>query len=256
MLERCDLEFLEDLASRIGTSPRNHWIHEKRKLISILSQKLDSVEAGMVFKSYLLCLNPQKIVEKLAPRQLRELTNAVKRFLACDKYLQEVIVGRLRCDLVGIRGADILAIEIKSARDKIKNALQQVKYYQLWAKEVYLAYDRKHARKVDKLAFRQLGVGLLEVSDSYTVRLEWKPTRNPADPKILLSFFTTKYLRKIARLHKISTTGSKNEIAKSLSYTLDKRKINELLVSYLKSRAKVSREKATNEYGQTLQTCP
>ena len=228
---------MEDLTSRINISPKNHWIHEKRKLVSILSRKLDSIEADIVFKSYLLCMTPQQIVDKLAPRRLGELANAIKCFLACDKYLKEVIVGRLRCDLVGIKGSDVLAIEIKSARDKIRNALHQVKYYQLWAKEVYLAYDCKHARKVDKLPFRQLGVGLLEVSDSSTVKLKWKATRNSVNPKILLSLFTTKYLRKIARLQKISTTGSKREIANSLSHALDKRRIDELFVSFLESRA-------------------
>lgn len=255
LLERCSLNFLEDLALRIGTLPRNHWIHEKYRLVNILSKKLDRIEADMVFKSYLLCLDPKKIADKLAPQQVSKISKGVKQFLACDEYLPEVIVGRHRCDLVGIRGNEVLAIEIKSARDNMRNALSQVEYYQLWAREVYLAYDYRHARRVDRLPFRELGVGLLEISNLCMVKLRRKPKRNTVDPETLFSLFTSKYLRRVGRLHKIPTTGRKKEVTKALSRALDKEKIDELLVNYLKSRAKVSREKATIESGQILRTC-
>lgn len=236
LLERCNIDFLEDLAFRMGTLPRNHWNREKCRLASILSKKLDRAEADIVLKSYLLCLDAKEVADEIAPQQLTELVNTVKHFLNCDEYLPEVVVGRHRCDLIGFKGTDAIAIEIKSARDNVRKALDQVKYYQLWAKEVYLAYDHKHAKRVDRLPFLELGVGLLEILDSYVVKLQSKPIQHIPDPQTLLSLFTSKYLRQVARKHRIWTNGCKKELAEILSRKLDRKKINELLVSYLKSK--------------------
>lgn len=249
-LERCGIEFLTDLAFQIELLPKNHWSREKEKIAVALSKKLSKIETEYVFRSYLLCLNARKIVETLSPYKLEELTKIVKSFLRCDEYLQEIVVGKLRCDLVGIRGSDALAIEIKSANDKLQRALNQVKYYQLWAKEVYLAYDSKHAKRVGKLPFRQLGIGLIEISNSGNVKLESAPERNVTNGNTVLSMLPLERLKKAAIHLGISTAADREELVKSLLCGLKEKEIDEWFVSHLRTKVKFSQEKAAIGSGQ------
>lgn len=256
ILERCNIDFLRALATEINFSYQNYREKGKEELLEILSRKLSTQEIDVIFKAYLLCLDGSEAAKMIRSTGIHEIVNAVECFLECDEYLHEVTVGRLRCDLIGLRNDLIIAVEVKSARDAIVRAVKQTSYYMRWANEVYLAYDEAHKGRVKTLPFEQCGVGLLEISRKGSISLVSQPRHHQPDPFTTLSLIRSDFVRQLARGYNLSTKGKKKEIAEALSARVDNKTLLQILKIYLKSRTSISRGRVARRSFESERTYP
>lgn len=253
-LSRCNIAFLRDLAEKINFSYRHYGHKSKSDLLKTLSNKLNFESVDAIVKMYLLCLDAEDVVREIKPATKEEIAKAVSVFFGSGESLRETSVGNRICDVVLLMSDEVIAIEVKSAVDRVSRAFEQVTHYKLWANKVYLAYDLKHKRKVKELALCDKGVGLLEYSEG-EIKEECKALPYKPDNVTLFEFMTYQYLKKTARYFGVTVKGKKKEIAARLNKKVSREKTQKLFQHFLTSRAS-NREKATKPSVVTEQTYP
>lgn len=117
-------------------------------------------------------------------RQESELTQPLSAWLESDGYRvwPEVPIVARRADLVGTRGSEVVALELK-LRDW-REALRQATAYQVGADRSYVAMPLAAASQAYRHRFRfeSEGVGLLAVDDRGSVR---NPVPARPSPRLL-----------------------------------------------------------------------
>jgi len=232
-----DTSFLRELAENINLSFRSHAETDKETLINLLNKKISPDNADIVFKMYLTCFNAQEVAQVIKPKGMEEIVYAVAKFFKkTTNCLYEVTVGARRCDVVLFLDDEIIAIEVKSAQDQMKSAPSQLSYYATWANKVFLAYDSKHKRIVDKLNLAEKGIGLLEFNEG-TVNLMKNASFEEKSPEYILSLMTYGYLRRVSRKFNVNAEGKKKDIAKSLLSKISPTEAKDVFKDFLKTRA-------------------
>jgi hypothetical protein len=228
--------FLRELAENINLSFRSHSCSDKASLVRLLDKKISADKTETVLKMYLTCCDAKDIAQAIKPKGMDEIAAKVKRLFNTPECLYEVTVGSNRCDLVFLVEEEIVAMEIKSGQDSMKNALSQLKSYAQWANRVFLAYDIKHKPIVDQSGLSEKGIGLIEFNRG-TVNIKKQAVSEEKNIETVLSLVTYDRLVKLARTNNIRSTGSKQEIALELKQHLSKKQLLEFFNNYLKSRA-------------------
>lgn len=229
--------FLRELAENINLSFRSHAETDKETLINLLDKKISPEKADIVFKMYLTCFNAQEVAQVIKPKGMEEIVCAVEKFFKeATNCLYEVTVGARRCDIVLFLGNEIIAIEVKSAQDQMKSAISQLSYYATWANKVFLAYDSKHKRTVDKLNLAKKNIGLLEFNAG-NVNLVKTASFEEKSPEYILSLMTYSYLRKVSKKFNVNPQGKKKDIAKSLLLKISSDEAKEVFKAFLNTRA-------------------
>lgn len=230
--------FLRELAENINLSFRSHADTDKDALVKLLDRKISSDKAETIFKMYLTCFNASDIAQAIRPKGMEEIVIAVQKFfrLSTVDCLYEVTVGARRCDIVLFIKDDVIAVEVKSAQDQMKTATSQLDYYSTWADKVFLAYDSKHRRTVDKLCLGEKGIGLLEF-DKGNLKLMQNASFQEKGADCFLSLMTYDYLRSIARASNVRVEGKKREIAERVSRTVPSLQAKAIFKNFLKKRA-------------------
>lgn len=233
-----NIHFLRELAEKINLSFRSHADTEKETLVKLLDKKFSPEKADTVFKMYLTCFDAEEVAKAVRPKGMEEIVVAVKKFFKTShaNCIYEVTVGSRRCDVVCFVGDSIIAVEVKSSQDHIKNAEKQLVDYSTWANQVFLAYDVKHKKSVAKLNSRTNGIGLLEFDDE-NIQLVENAVFEERDSLCLLSLMTYTHLKKIARVHNVDRNGKKQELAKRLSREISSHEVKSLFNDFLKMRA-------------------
>jgi hypothetical protein len=179
--------------------------------------------------------NVKDIAEKIRPESMYDIETAVSMFFGEHDYFYEVDVNGRKCDMVFFSNDEIVAIEIKSANDKISRAKEQMPLYFQWANKVYLVYDIKHRKKVEKMQIIEKGVGLLEYKDG-DIHLMKEAQLNKPNQKRQLNLMTYDALSRLARKYHVKAKGKKAEIAERVVESLSTDIIRHYFQEYLKSR--------------------
>ncbi len=231
-----DASFLRELAENINLSFRSHAETDKESLVRLLDKKISPEKADTVFKMYLSCFNAEQVAKAIKPKGMEEIVFAVQKLFKTSTCLYEVTVGARRCDIVLFNDSEIIAVEVKSAQDQLKSATSQLSYYATWANRVFLAYDSRHKRTVDKLGIVEKGFGLLEF-DRGTVKIMKNASMQESKPEQNLSLMTYSYLRKIAKRFNVQNNGKKIDIARHLAQKIPASEANEIFKVFLKTRS-------------------
>lgn len=234
-LERLDGEFLRELALNLNGdyfgSYREYSGYSKEKMEELISNKLTVDEVETVVSGYLLCHDVADIANSITPDGTQDIKKAVEEHFGKDG-IHEVKIGSRFCDLVFPE--ELVAVEVKSARDKVGRAIDQAHDYSQWADEVFLAYDVANKDLIPK-ELRENGVGLLSY-DELSVEVE-KPARPTSSSKEdLLNSMTYDHLGDLAKEHGVSATGKKQDITGRLSSKLSKFEVRSEFSEYLQLR--------------------
>jgi hypothetical protein len=230
--------FLRELAENINLSFRSHADTDKETLVKLLNKKISPEKADTVFKMYLTCFKATEVAQAIKPKGMEEITSAVENFFKLSSLdcLYEVTVGSHRCDIVLFVENDIIAVEVKSAQDQMKTAASQLKYYSTWADKVFLAYDSKHRRTIDKLGLKEKGIGLLEFNKGKLKSIQ-NASFQEKNADYRLSLMTYDYLRNIARAFSVGIEGKKQDMAERLSRKLSASQAKTIFKDFLKTRS-------------------
>ena len=234
-LYNLDISFLRSIAEGINLSFRYYGDKSKEDLLNIINRKLDTENRDVIFKMYLTCYEADKIIYKIKPKGMSEIVGAIEKFFKKEEYLYEVTVGARRCDVVFFSDNDIIAIEIKSSLDNVIGALDQLNYYKKWADKIYLAYDIKHIKTIEKLSIEDFGIGLLEYSNG-EIKLINKPHFQNHNSIYRLSFMTYNYLRNIAKKHQVDLDDGKQAISMRLKEKISDNEAKKIFQTFLKER--------------------
>ncbi|MFW6172188.1 MAG: hypothetical protein ACOC5T_00375 [Elusimicrobiota bacterium] len=234
-LSKLPYGFLQKLAKGLNgnyfSSYRNYNKLSKSELIKRVSQKLKVQEVEKVLDGYENSISAGKIADEIKPDDVKTIKKSIEDLFK-KRGRREVKIGRKTCDLVFID--DLIAIEIKSARDNVIKAIDQCKYYENWADEVYLAYDQELKNRIPKY-FINNGVGLIEYSEGKARCLK-KAEKKESNPKKLLSLMTYRSLSSAARKYEIEAKGKKKEIARRLNRKIPNKEVIRIFQDYLGER--------------------
>lgn len=229
-------DFLRELAENINLSFRSHAETDKETLVRLLTKKIRSEKAETILKMYLTCFDAKDVAKAIKPKGMEEIILATEQLFRASNCLYEVTVGARRCDLVLFVDDEIIAIEAKSAQDQMKSATSQLSYYGIWANKVFLAYDSKHARTVDKLGLAEKGIGLLEFNRG-NIKMTRDAIFQEKNPESYLSLMTYRHLRKVARTFNVVSEGTKQDITKRLILKLSISDPKAIFREFLKARS-------------------
>ena len=233
-LQQFDTTFLQELATEINLC-NCYYEPDKERLVKVLSNKLKVEDVKTLTNLNESGNKVKDIAEKIRPKSMYDIETAVKGFFGENEYYYEIDVNGRKCDMVYFSNDEIIAIEIKSAQDKVSKAMEQIPLYMQWADRVYLVYDVGHRKRVMQMSFTKNGVGILEY-DNGNVHLILDARMQKTNPQTLLTLMTYNDLTKLARKHHIKISGKKIEIAKKLSRLLLKNIIHKYFQEYLKRR--------------------
>jgi hypothetical protein len=234
-LSRLDTGFLRELASYLNRNRNNSHTYYAGKdrdyLLNLLSNRLTTAEVSTVRKQYLMCLDVRETAQTISPDSVTDIQTAVECYFD-ESGVYEVKVGPRVCDLVFPE--ELVAVEIKSATDRVDRATEQIADYREWGDEVFLAYDSEHSGRIPP-QLQSSGVGLLEYSDG-SVRLIRDAEEHCIPPEKLLSQMTYQDLLTISKSHGVSSGGGKNEIVTRLSDKVTKSEARAIFSNYLRNR--------------------
>jgi len=253
-LSRCDSHFLSDLAKETSLSFRNYKEKDRSSLLKTLSHRFDYETVDRIVKMYLLCLDAKDVANMVKTNGMQGIIEAIPDFFGSKEYFYEVSLGKRICDLVFIKDKEVIAIEVKSASDKVSRSIEQVDYYKLWADRVYLAFDIKHRKKVQELSLYDKGIGLLEYADG-KLRTQCEAQLTIPESGVRLGFLTYKYLRVLARSLGIKPKGSKKEILKKLGENISKENAQQIFINFLMNKL-TNQDKATKQSVEIARTYP
>jgi len=234
-LDRTDTAFLRSLASELNGeyfgSYREYSDYGRDEILDLVVNKLTVEEVNIVLSRYLLCHSPRDIAEAIKPDETSKIKEAVKEQFG-DDCIFEVKINDRYCDVAF--PDRLIAVEVKSARDRAERAVAQTDDYKRWADEVYLAYDDSLEDAVpDQLSSN--GVGLLRYENgSVEVRKEAESSASKSEG--LLMSMTYDELKTIAKGQNISASGAKKEISSRIAENLSERVVREAFADYLRSR--------------------
>lgn len=234
-LDRTDATFLRSLASELNGeyfgSYREYSDYDRDEILDLMVNKLTVEEVNVVVSRYLLCHSPSDIATEIKPDETRKIKEAVVEHLG-DECVFEAKVDDRYCD-IAIPDKRI-AVEVKSARDRVERAVAQTDDYKGWADEVYLAYDDSLEDAVpDQLASN--GVGLLRYEDG-SVEVRKEAECSASTSKDLLMSMTYDDLTTMAKSRNISASGGKQVISSRIAEDLSEGEVREEFAEYLRSR--------------------
>jgi hypothetical protein len=234
-LDRVHTEFLINLAEELNGdyfgSYKDYQHYSRGKLLDIVSNKLTVDEIENVRSGYLLCKNAEEIAFDIKPTDTKKIRTLVGNHFAEQAVYEAKVDGRY-CDIVF--PDTLIAVEIKSARDKIDRAVDQVEDYSIWADKVYLAYDQNHRGSIPpKLV--DSGTGLLEVEDGELEEVQ-KPHERETGKEELLPKFTLEYLRYLSKRHDLAYSGKKYKVIHRIKSHLSEDIIRKEFKEFLKQR--------------------
>jgi hypothetical protein len=231
-----DTSFLRELAENINLSFRSHAETDRESLVRLLDKKISAEKTDTVFKMYLTCFDAKSVANAIKPKGMEEIVLAVKNLFRSSECLYEVTVGSNRCDMVLFLDDQIIAVEVKSAQDKIRTVQSQLDSYTMWANRIFLAYDTKHGKAVNQLCLKEKGIGLIEFEKG-TAKVVQDATYAKKDVEYLLSLMTYNYLRRSTQKLKIASAGRKQDMAKHFVEKLTEEEATEVFREYLRTRA-------------------
>lgn len=224
-------DYLLKLARHLNQRKRSYSNLSHDDLLTRVSRKLTVDDVELVLEEYEDGTEPYEVAEKITPAPPREIRKAVEDYF--DKQgVYEVKIGGRWCDIVF--PDELIAVEIKSARDRVDDAVDQVNYYKQWADEVYLAYDEEHSENVPE-EIRKNGVGQLEFQEGSIERVK-DAKQGTVDPESRLEWMTYRALTGYARNNNIRVNGGKENIAKHLASHISKSDSRDIFQDYLESR--------------------
>jgi hypothetical protein len=200
----------------LNNSRKDYFKIERAEIIELLAKKLSIHQINEVIRLYLLCLDVGGIVAKIRQDGVHEIYESVQKHFQYDEVLFEVPIGSRVCDIVLFSGHNIVAIEVKSASDRVDRAVAQTIQYAEWGNAVYLAYDAKHANEVKNLNQLPDGIGLLEYRDGDIHEIR-KATSHSIPNEARLRLMSHRFLREIASRFSAPFYGSKKKIAETLA---------------------------------------
>jgi hypothetical protein len=228
--------FLRELAENINLSFRSHTNTEKETLVKLLNKKISPEKADIVFKMYLTCFDAKDVAQVIRPKGMEEIIIAVERIFNRSECLYEVTVDSRRCDVVFLFNDETIAVEVKSAQDKMKTVTSQLDSYMDWANKVFLAYDVKHRSSVEKLGIAEKGIGLIEFNKGKT-QLRRDASCAEKNAEYRLSLMTYDYLRKTAKTFGVGSEGRKQDLARRLIEQISQKEAQAIFRDFLKTRA-------------------
>lgn len=252
-LSRCDRDFLLDFAKEVNLTYRFYSkMEDKEKLLRIIDNKFDSKAIDSIVKRYLLCYDAKEVAKLVIPDSVIEIFGTLPKALGDGDYIREVTLGARTCDVVLLQNDELIAIEIKSARDKVSRALKQLEYYKQWANKVYLAYDFRHGYAI-KTLFHSDDIGLIECHEG-AAEVKHHASHRELDGKCRLQFMTYKFLKDVAKKHKIKKT-RKELMVRELSKSLSDEYITKLFCQFI-FNSKTNPNKAAKQFAQNDQIYP
>jgi hypothetical protein len=232
-LLRCDYDFLYTLTKEVNLAYRNYNYPSKSYLINLLSSKFDSKAIKEIVDLYMLCFDAEYVANMVKPDSVGKITNSIKEFFEQNQVIYEVPLGKRTCDIIIIKNNEINAIEIKSARDKIVSAIEQLKYYQLWSNKVYLVYDEVHKNNINR--YKNTDFGLLEYSHGIIREIQ-VPKYNSLQKEVILNFMSYSFIRKMMSYYRLKRVNGKKEMVKELNKKISNESIQNLFINYLNSK--------------------
>lgn len=230
-LKELEADFLRSFAHHINGSRRDYSAVSNEALLERVSNKLTVDQVDTVLTAYKEGMTPSKSADLVTPDDVSDIRHALEDSFGC-MALTEVKIGQRYCDFVAPK--DIIAVEIKTARDRIDRAPDQVDQYCRWANSVYLAYDVCHDGKIPS-EIRHSEVGLVKYDSGEII--EVKPADlTGIDPADRLTWMTYEALAKAARAYKIQPGGGKEGIATMLRNRLPDEELSSIFTEYLHSR--------------------
>lgn len=228
--------FLRELAENINLSFRSHTETDKETLVKLLNKKISPEKADIVFQMYLACFDAKDVAQVIGPKGMEEIVDAVKRIFNRSECLYEVNVDSRRCDVVFLSNDETIAVEVKSAQDKLKTVASQLNSYINWANKVFLAYDVKHRSAVEQLCIAEKGIGLIEFNRGIA-KLRCDSTYGEKNAEYCLSLMIYDYLRQIARKFGVGLEGSKQDLARRLVEQISIKEAQAIFRDFLRLRA-------------------
>lgn len=231
-----NVSFLRELAENINLSFRSHTETDKETLVKLLNKKISPEKADVVFKMYLACFDAKDVAKVIGPKGMEEIVNAVKRIFNRSECLHEVTVDSRRCDIVFLSDDETIAVEVKSAQDKMKTVASQLDSYMKWANKVFLAYDVKHRSDVEQLGVAEKEIGLIEFDKGKT-QLRHDASYAGKNAEYRLSLMTYDYLRRITKAFGVGLEGSKQDLARRLVEQVSSKEAQAIFRDFLRTRA-------------------
>ena len=228
--------FLRELAESINLSFRSHIETDRETLVKLLGKKISPEKADTVFRMYLACFDAKDVAEVIKPKGMEEIVDAVKKTFDGYECLYEVTVDSRRCDVVFLSSDETIAVEVKSAQDKLKTVASQLDSYKNWANKVFLAYDIRHRSVVRKLGIAERGFGLLEFKRGIA-KFEYDPAYVEKNTEYCLSLTTYDYLKQIAREFRVVLGGSKQDLARRIVEQISQKEAQVIFKDFLRTRA-------------------
>lgn len=230
-LSELDTDYLKKLCSQLNHSRRDYSTLSREEVLQRAASKLTVDEVDIVTQRFAREDPPAKVAELLTPPSAREIRTAVEDYFG-DQGLYEVKIGQRRCDIVF--PDEIIAVEIKSARDRIDRAESQLAQYKRWADNVFLAYDQCHEERLPAPIVND-GVGLLKFSDG-RIAHEKDPVETELAPRDRLSWMTYDTVATYSRQHGLCSEGTKEELVERLSDVVSDSESRAIFGDYLRSR--------------------
>jgi hypothetical protein len=232
VLSELDPEYLRDLAHHLNSSARDYSYISNERLVERVSEKLTVEQVDAVFESYNKGHSPVKAADKVSPPEVSDFQQSLESMFECAG-LNEVKIGKKYCDFVVPKS--ITAIEIKTARDRLDRAIEQVAQYRQWADFVYLAFDESHRDSIPQI-IESSDVGLLQYTQDEVIEAD--PAEcTEVDSGNRLNWMTYDKLSTVARSYNVSPRGGKSKISKSLDVQLSEEELDYIFIDYLYNRS-------------------
>lgn len=232
VLLELDSEYLRDLAHHLNSSARDYSYISNERLLERVSEKLTVEQVDAVFESYNKGHSPVKAADKVSPPEVSDIQQSLENTFGCAG-LKEVKIGKKYCDFVVPKS--ITAIEIKTARDRIDRAIEQVAQYRQWADFVYLAFDESHRDSIPQI-IESSDVGLLQYTQNGVIEVDPAECSEVASGH-RLKWMTYDELSTVASSYNISPKGGKSKISKKLEMQLSEEELDSIFIDYLYNRS-------------------
>jgi len=206
--------FMKQLYFRLLMKPRYDFCTNK-ELVKRISRMLTKEQARSVRDMYLMGYSPEKIRRRLKifqedehlERLAESITSNIKSLEKAKMGFQVRFMDRI-CDIVAVSSKNVYAFEIKTSRDKIKDAVDQCVFYKKWADKSYIVAHEKHKKSVlREPEFTSNGIGIMFFDNSHNLKIIKYAKSTKHDKETLIETMGTAYKREICRKFKFPIRG-------------------------------------------------
>ena len=189
----------------------------------------------VIYEKYLLCIDVINILNNLSLNNINQMKSLIKRDIYYDEWYDEVHIGNKYCDIVGFNKNEIMAIELKSMNDDLRNVIAQLTYYKKWANKVLLVVDKKHEKKSKNIMNIYNWFGLYVVNNDKLEKVKYPPLLN-INYNESYKMMTYEYLKKIAKKIGIRVKGKKNILIHDIINNMTNIEKFQYLIDYISYR--------------------